>query len=156
MIVLRKWFAVGALIFLAGCQSDQESPESEAVVQQEGTESVLKEMDVPWSINEHSGTFYLSERKGKIVKWDSTAGKKDVQDVSFEKKYTLKGKADFSGCSLPRTSNKADKPMRIIHIRMAEALRTGLLSLRSEMGDGKRCVSCSKTFPVPAFTMEAG
>ncbi|MEM5017156.1 PQQ-dependent sugar dehydrogenase [Metabacillus indicus] len=102
MIVLRKWFAVGALIFLAGCQSDQESPESEAVVQQEGqgAESVLKEMDVPWSINEHSGTFYLSERKGKIVKWDSASGEKDVQDVSFEKKVHLEGEGGFLGLQL--------------------------------------------------------
>ncbi|MFD2923549.1 PQQ-dependent sugar dehydrogenase [Halobacillus naozhouensis] len=64
------------LLFVIGCQ-----PESEQSKQGEkpsevtdGVEEVVTNLQSPWDIEEHKGTFFITERKGQIVSWSEEQG----------------------------------------------------------------------------------
>jgi glucose/arabinose dehydrogenase len=105
VIYLRNtWFLILISVFIAGCQSDQnESMENEETAGQSETqesESVLKNLDVPWSIAKNDGNFYLSERTGQIVKWNRDTNEKTIQNLNLKKTLHLEGEGGFLGFEL--------------------------------------------------------
>ncbi|UOK57518.1 hypothetical protein MGI18_24255 [Bacillus sp. OVS6] len=109
-------------LVIAGCQSfqneDQEDKEVSGQSERQDTESILKEMDVPWSITKSDDVFYLSERTGQIVKWNQVSDEKVTQKVKLKKKLHLEGEGGFLGFELSLILERASKPLPTIHIKM--------------------------------------
>ncbi|MEN2466757.1 PQQ-dependent sugar dehydrogenase [Ornithinibacillus sp. JPR2-1] len=55
---------------------------------------------IPWTINKHAGTFYLSQRDGTIVAIDGDFGLVEVQNVEVSKDILHKGESGFLGFTL--------------------------------------------------------
>jgi glucose/arabinose dehydrogenase len=100
----RLWVIIFSSLVIAGCQSfqneDQEDKEVSGQSERQDTESILKEMDVPWSITKSDDVFYLSERTGQIVKWNQVSDEKVTQKVKLKKKLHLEGEGGFLGFEL--------------------------------------------------------
>lgn len=106
------------LMVLAGCTGggDETKPvdeeqvkpqEREAVVQVSNLEVVAENLEVPWSINKLSDTFYLSERPGTIVKVED--GSVTRQQVSLKKGLSQAAEAGLLGFVLAPDFEQTNK-----------------------------------------------
>lgn len=105
MIFLRiACFLILISVFIAGCQSDQDgsiqNEEAAGQSQAQDTDSVLKNLDVPWSIAKSDENFYLSERTGQIVKWNRDSDELVIQKLNLKKTLHLEGEGGFLGLEL--------------------------------------------------------
>ncbi|MFC0523580.1 PQQ-dependent sugar dehydrogenase [Pontibacillus salicampi] len=91
----------GAIVFilLVGCSANNTdtedqtgAPPSNSQVQQ----VIAKELDVPWDINKHENTFFISQRGGSIVEVGE-AGEKEEQELSLSKDVVEKGEGGLLG-----------------------------------------------------------
>ncbi|MGG4488404.1 PQQ-dependent sugar dehydrogenase [Metabacillus idriensis] len=105
MIYLKRlWVIFFSSLVIAGCQSAQNDSQDDREVsgqsERQNSESILKNLDVPWSIAKNNNVFYLSERTGQVVKWDHDTDKKVIQKLKLKKKLHLEGEGGFLGFQL--------------------------------------------------------
>lgn len=84
----KKWLA--GLLLLTGCGvQEPEQPESEQI------QSEAENLDVPWSIEQHEDTFYISERPGTIAEIEN--GEVEHQSVRLEEPLSDAAEAGLLG-----------------------------------------------------------
>ncbi|OXS76707.1 PQQ-dependent sugar dehydrogenase [Domibacillus enclensis] len=84
----KKWLA--GLLLLTGCGvQEPEQPESERI------QSEAENLDVPWSIEQHEDTFYISERPGTIAEIEN--GEVEHQSVRLEEPLSDAAEAGLLG-----------------------------------------------------------
>lgn len=75
------------LLLLAACgeaDSEPEGGDGETESSAGGLETVAENLDAPWSIDQHEGTFYISERAGGMVKSDAEGTEQQEMELSDE------------------------------------------------------------------------
>lgn len=84
----KKWLAGLLLLTSCGVQ-EPEQPESEQI------QSEAENLDVPWSIEQHEDTFYISERPGTIAEIEN--GEVEHQSVRLEEPLSDAAEAGLLG-----------------------------------------------------------
>lgn len=99
---MKKTFTMMAAstVLLAGCLpinlfEDDTPLTDENTKQADELEIVAENLDVPWSIDETNGTFYLSQRAGSIAKIEN--GEVEVQQVDLEQTISEASEAGLLG-----------------------------------------------------------
>lgn len=90
-----------ALLFVAGCSTNEKQPESIAHNGSPSTEqyeSIASNLEVPWAINKLGDTFFITERTGHIVKVEQ--GEVTRQDVELEQTLSTASEAGLLGLVL--------------------------------------------------------
>lgn len=92
---MPKWiFMLTFLVFIvAGCEEQKSTIENENQLIE--IESIAKHLSIPWQIAYLDGTFYISERTGKIVTIQN--GKVTRHDVELEKTLSNAAEAGLLG-----------------------------------------------------------
>lgn len=88
------------LLFICGCSENRQQnsgSEHQPTNGQENQESevIAENLDVPWSIEKHQNTFYITERPGNIVKIEEGEGIR--QRVELEKEIATASEAGLLG-----------------------------------------------------------
>lgn len=96
-----------SILILAGCSSGNIQQENNSNYKKEDQEVTVpsreikvlaNKLQIPWSINKHGDTFYLSERTGTIVKY--SGGSKIRQKVNLKKPLAQAAEAGLLGLVL--------------------------------------------------------
>jgi glucose/arabinose dehydrogenase len=91
-----KRFLMAALLLLVSCSPLPNEEENQDVMAVRGAPTVLADnLQVPWSIQKVADTFYISERRGSIVKVEN--GVKTRQRVSLQKSLSNEAEAGLLG-----------------------------------------------------------
>ncbi|TLS36786.1 PQQ-dependent sugar dehydrogenase [Pseudalkalibacillus caeni] len=77
-------------------QTEQNEEEATEVFSRQA-EVIAPNLNVPWNINKHDNTFYLSQRPGNIIKVDGTNGTKTEQNIEVTKDILQTGEGGFLG-----------------------------------------------------------
>lgn len=91
------------LIFtlLMGCSVIKEDqPSLMTEIKATKVESVLQQLDIPWSLTKINSTFFISERKGEIVQFDLDDHKMIEQSLYLKEQIHLEGEGGFLGITL--------------------------------------------------------
>ena len=86
------------VIFGAGCSQTEEKgleEDQEASIPYKEPQVIADELQIPWSIDQSEGIFYLSERPGHIVRIEN--GRTDRQKVVLEKTLATAAEAGLLG-----------------------------------------------------------
>lgn len=90
---------IGLLLFLTTCTSPNKNIEieesEEAIIREDSAEMMAENLQVPWSIDKYGDEFFISERKGSIMKVTEDGQKR--QEVNFEKPLATAAEAGFLG-----------------------------------------------------------
>ncbi|WP_438803927.1 PQQ-dependent sugar dehydrogenase [Metabacillus rhizolycopersici] len=103
MIALKKFiFILIFILFISACSSEdnyqsEKNEREEIEVFSRQTEVIATDLNIPWNINKHDNTFYLSQRAGNIIKVDGVSGSKTVQNVEVTKEVLHEGEGGFLG-----------------------------------------------------------
>lgn len=89
-------------ILLIGCSANKEETPSSLEVQtgKTNSESMLQQLNIPWSIAKTDNTFFISEREGKIVQWNMTSGKRNEQSLYLKEQIHIEGEGGLLGIAL--------------------------------------------------------
>ncbi|MCM3719495.1 PQQ-dependent sugar dehydrogenase [Fictibacillus phosphorivorans] len=88
-----------SFILLSGCFNKDKNPSDKDAVEifSRQAEVIATDLEIPWNITKHNNTFYLSERRGYIVKVDADSGTKTVQNIEVSKKVLHSGEGGLLG-----------------------------------------------------------
>ncbi len=98
----KSIFILIFILFISACSSEdnQQSAKnnSDAIdVFSRQAEVITTDLNIPWNINKHDNTFYLSQRAGNIMKVDGVSGTKTVQNVELTKEVLHEEEGGFLG-----------------------------------------------------------
>ncbi|MBU8880981.1 PQQ-dependent sugar dehydrogenase [Bacillus sp. FJAT-29790] len=96
-----------AFSFISGCSGKKEMENMEASIPYSQPEVIVDELEVPWSIVQADGTYYITERPGHIVKIEE--GKKERQKVILEKELATAAEAGLLGFVLAPDFSKTNE-----------------------------------------------
>ncbi|KHE68799.1 sorbosone dehydrogenase family protein [Halobacillus sp. BBL2006] len=89
-----------SLLLLVACSNERETEKKEPVTDQKGKfEIVIGNLNSPWDIEAHQGTFFISEREGNIASWTQGGGLKRFP-VQTEKEIKQIGEGGLLGFKL--------------------------------------------------------
>lgn len=103
MIALKKFIFTLIFILIISACSSEDNDQSEKNEREEielfssQTEVIATDLNIPWNINKHDNTFYLSQRTGNIIKIDGVSGSKSIQNVEVTKEVLHEGEGGFLG-----------------------------------------------------------
>jgi glucose/arabinose dehydrogenase len=106
VLVLKKFiFTLVFILFIFACSPEDnhqsEKNERDAIeVFARQAEVIATDLHIPWNINKHDNTFYLSQRPGNIIKVDGASGSKTEQNVEVTKEILHEGEGGFLGLIL--------------------------------------------------------
>lgn len=93
-----------ALFLLTGCLPTEEETENEQSLEEVDTnsvsESLLEKLNVPWSIAKKDSIFYMSERNGRIVEFDSDQNEQTPQAIQLTRDVHVEGEGGLLGLTL--------------------------------------------------------
>jgi glucose/arabinose dehydrogenase len=95
-------FTLVSILILSGCFKDDKdtsvkSKKDAVEVLARQAEVIATDLEIPWNINKHDNTFYMSQRPGYIIKVDGDGGSKTVQNVEVAKKVLHSGEGGLLG-----------------------------------------------------------
>jgi glucose/arabinose dehydrogenase len=102
---MTRLYAVLTVLFLAGCSvSDKERTDSPSNREQETVvaistepQTLIENLDIPWSIEKKGSMVYISEREGFVRQFDEVEQKLTRQRVSVSDKIHLEGEGGLLG-----------------------------------------------------------
>lgn len=103
VVALKKFiFTLILILFISACSSEDnhqsEKNARDAIeVFSRQAEVIATDLNIPWNINKHDNTFYLSQRVGNIIKADGVSGSKTIQNVEVTKEVLHEGEGGFLG-----------------------------------------------------------
>ncbi|HEY9577984.1 MAG TPA: quinoprotein glucose dehydrogenase, partial [Pseudobacillus sp.] len=98
---MNKWI-LAAFLLLSGCASSEQPPNKEDSLQHipAGTSSTIdaiaENLEIPWDITKSGDSFFISQRKGTIIRIDST-GKKEEMELRMKQRVLHKGEGGLLG-----------------------------------------------------------
>lgn len=105
---MKMLYAGLTVMLLAGCSlSDKEqggsppreqepSPKTSHVMKTE-PQTLIENLDIPWSMTKKDNVMYISERKGAVLKFDEAEQTLERQELSLAKQLHLEGEGGFLG-----------------------------------------------------------
>lgn len=97
-------FTLTAFLFISACssvdthQSEKDERDTDVIeVAIRDAEVITTDLHIPWNINKHVNTFYLSQREGNVIKVDGVTGSKINQNVEVTKEVLHAGEGGLLG-----------------------------------------------------------
>ncbi|WNF34994.1 PQQ-dependent sugar dehydrogenase [Bacillaceae bacterium IKA-2] len=98
IFILTVIFVISACSSIDNDQSENNDRNAETIeVTTRDTEIITTDLNIPWNINKHNNSFYLSQREGTIIKVDGVTGSKIVQSVEVTKDVLHEGEGGLLG-----------------------------------------------------------
>lgn len=92
------------IMMLTACENEEEPPQTlkdneEAVETNKlsNIEVIAENLNIPWNITKHKGTFYLSQREGSIQRIDAITGEVTLQPLNVTKEIVHEGEGGLLG-----------------------------------------------------------
>ncbi|MGG1572540.1 PQQ-dependent sugar dehydrogenase [Fictibacillus sp. NRS-1165] len=103
MFVLKRLiFTLISIVFIFGCSpankntSEKNDKDAKEVAARQA-EVISTDLEIPWNINKHDHTFYMSQRPGYIIRVNGENGSKTVQNVEAAKNVLHEGEGGLLG-----------------------------------------------------------
>ncbi len=96
-------FTLFCLLFISACSLGEDSQQTEkdegdaVEVIARQVEVIATDLHIPWNINKHDMTFYLSQRTGTIIQVDGTSDTKIEQNIELTKDVLHEGEGGLLG-----------------------------------------------------------
>lgn len=88
------------IFLLTSCMANEPKTESSIKVFNLSPQVELTNLDIPWSLTKKDTIFYISQRKGSIIAYDTASKKAIIQPVQLSDELSLEGEGGFLGLEL--------------------------------------------------------